>query len=137
MKRTINVFTDAARVHIPNTDAVDISRLEGVINCSIDTIFNYILEYISPEHLTSIMDLLLDKLRPEGNLIIRFANITKICETYTKNEISDKDFLGFMQNKKNILSIDRVTSIIKDRFVITKIDYLDNHIIMIIQRKSI
>lgn len=137
MKRTINIFTDTARVHIPNTDSVDISRLGDVISCSIDTIFNYVLEYILPENLNSIMDLLLDRLRPEGNLIIRFANIKKICETYTKNEISDKDFLGFMQNKKNIMSIDRVTSIIKDQFVITKIDYLDNHIIMIIQRKSI
>jgi hypothetical protein len=29
-----------------------------------------------------IISLLLEKLRPEGNLILRFANIKKICELY-------------------------------------------------------
>jgi len=137
MKRTINIFTDIARVHIPNTDSVDLSRINDIVNCSTDTIFSYILEYVGPEHLVKIISLLLEKLRPEGNLILRFANIKKICELYVKNEITDKDLLTFVENKKNILSIDQIMSIMNDKFTIVKIDYIDNHIVIIIQRKSI
>lgn len=137
MNRTINIVSDIARVQIPNADSIDLSKIDSIINCSIDTIFLYIVEYIKPEHVKHILLSLLEKLRPEGNIIIRFADLKKICELYNKNEITDGEFFAYVQNKNNILSIDFIMTIISDKFVITKIDYIDNHIITIIQRKSL
>lgn len=136
MKRIINISTDIARVSIPNVDSVDISRIDSIVNYSIDTIFAYILEYIKSEELLGLINRLLNKLRPEGILIIRFSNLKKISELYLKDEISDKDFLNTVANKHSVLSVDQMISLINEKFVIAKIDYIENQIVVIIQRKS-
>ena len=139
MRRMINLFTSTARVHMPNMNMnnVDISNLNSVINYSVDTIFGYIFEYISSNDFNKILPLILEKLRVGGDLVIRFHNFKKICDEYAKNQVSDIELLSMLQNKVNILSIDRISSSIDSKFVISKIDYIDYHIVIIVQRKEL
>lgn len=136
MKRVINLIADGARISIPNTDSVDISKINDIVNYSVDSIFCYIFEYLKPDDFLAVFNTSLKKLRPDGGLMIRFTNFKKLCDLYQKDEISNKDLLNFIENKKNILSIDQIISLLDNQFVLNRLDYIDNYILMIIQRKT-
>ena len=137
MKRILNITSDQYKVSLPNIDSVNISNLNDIINCSVDTIFCYILEYINENTLVDTIHSLLHKLRPSGNLIIRFSDFKKICESYIGSSISGSELLNEARGKHNILSIDFIMSRLLDNVQISKIDYDENIIVMIITRNNI
>lgn len=137
MKRILNITSDTHKVSLPNIDNINISNLDSIVNCSTDTIFCYILEYLNEATTVATIHGLLNKLRPSGSLVIRFSDFKKICELYIGGSLSGSDLLGQARGKNNILSIDYIINIISNNFQVSKIDYDENTIVMVISRNSI
>lgn len=137
MKRILNITSDTHKVSLPNIDNINVSNLDSIANCSADTIFCYILEYMNETTTVDTIHRLLNKLRPSGSLVIRFSDFKKICELYIGRSLSESDLLGQTRGKNNILSIDYIVNIIANNFQVSKIDYDENTIVMVISRNSL
>ena len=123
MKRNICIVNDKFSGKAPNTESVNISEINNIVNCSADYIVCYVLEYVDPNLSDNIIKVLLEKLRPGGYLLIAFTDFKFLSEKYSQSLVSDKDYMSNVFGKTNILSIEKITScIVNDKYVVSKID---------------
>ena len=65
-------------------------------------------------------------------------NTKKICEGLIAETISEELFLKSFINKKQLISVDKICSLISgDSFTIIKLDHIESETVMIIKRISI
>ena len=138
MKRNISIVDKYKSYGVEGTVSIDRNSIETIINDSIDNIFCFCLEYCNPETLNSDIRVLLNKLRLDGSLILQFMNTKKICEGLIAETISEELFLKSFINKKQLISVDKICSLISgDSFTIIKLDHIESETVMIIKRISI
>ncbi len=135
MNRNINIYCDTAKDIIPNIDNINISKIKDIINFSVDYIYCGILEYIESDHLIRIFNELSDKIRIGGKLIIKFSDIKELSNRYISNTIDNDTFISCVKNKKQIISLNSIYSIIDaNSFRIIKVDRIDTLINITLER---
>ena len=135
MNRNINIYCDTAKDIIPNIDNINISKITDIINFSVDYIYCGILEHIESDHLIRIFNELSDKIRIGGKLIIKFSDIKELSNRYISNTIDDSTFMSCVKNKKQIISLNSIYSIIDaNSFRIIKVDRIDMLINITLER---
>lgn len=122
MKRVIYITNDRVSNGVPNTESVHIKDIKNMVNCSIDSIICYVMEFIAPQEFNDCLKILLDKLRPNGFLLIAFTDFKFLCGKYAANNISDNDFLQNSLNKTNIVSMDKIVNCLSPKYVISRVD---------------
>ena len=135
MNRNINIYCDTAKDIIPNIDNINISKIKDIINFSVDYIYCGILEHIESDHLIRIFNELSDKIRIGGKLIIKFSDIKELSNRYISNTIDNDTFISCVKNKKQIISLNSIYSIIDaNSFRIIKVDRIDTLINITLER---
>jgi len=135
MNRNINIYCDTAKDIIPNIDNINISKITDIINFSVDYIYCGILEHIESDHLIYIFNELSDKIRIGGKLIIKFSDIKELSNRYISNTIDNDTFISCVKNKKQIISLNSIYSIIDaNSFRIIKVDRIDMLINITLER---
>lgn len=135
MNRNINIYCDTAKDIIPNIDNINISKITDIINFSVDYIYCGILEHIESDHLIRIFNELSDKIRIGGKLIIKFSDIKELSNRYISNTIDNDAFISCVKNKKQIISLNSIYSIIDaNSFRIIKVDRIDTLINITLER---
>ena len=135
MNRNINIYCDTAKDIIPNIDNINISKIKDIINFSVDYIYCGILEHIESDHLIRIFNELSDKIRIGGKLIIKFSDIKELSNRYISNTIDNDAFISCVKNKKQIISLNSIYSIIDaNSFRIIKVDRIDMLINITLER---
>lgn len=138
MKRQVNITHNAINSTMSSVDNINLSNLDNIVNCSIDTLFCNILEYIPSQDMASLIPKLLDKIRKGGSIVIRFSNFKKICIEYINQIIDDTTIFKELQAKQQILSMDSILSLLREHtFVVNKIDQENNIITILAERTSI
>ena len=135
MNRNINIYCDTAKDIIPNIDNINISKIKDIINFSVDYIYCGILEHIESDHLIRIFNEISDKIRIGGKLIIKFSDIKELSNRYISNTIDNDAFISCVKNKKQIISLNSIYSIIDaNSFRIIKVDRIDTLINITLER---
>jgi hypothetical protein len=135
MKRNINITNQFIKDIIPNTSSVDVSNINSLVNYSVDSIICGILEYIDDTEFNSFVPSLLEKMRDEGNIIIKFVNFKKLFIEYVNQQTSSSQVFQYLTNKKNILCPDKVINILNENgFMILKMDQNENYFTIMAQR---
>lgn len=135
MNRNINIYCDTAKDIIPNIDNINISKITDIINFSVDYIYCGILEHVESDHFIRIFNELSDKIRIGGKLIIKFSDIKELSNRYISNTIDDSTFMSCVKNKKQIISLNSIYSIIDaNSFRIIKVDRIDMLINITLER---
>ena len=135
MKRNVNITNQFVKNNILNTDSVDASNIHSLVNYSIDSIVCGMLEYVDDAEFEPAITSMLEKIRNEGNIIIKFINFKKLFIEYINQQISSSQLFTHLTNKKNILCPDKVVNILnKNNFVILKMDQNENYFTIMAQR---
>lgn len=122
MKRVIYITNDRVSNGVPNTESVHIKDINNIVNCSIDSIICYVMEFIPPQEFHSCLVTLLEKLRPGGFLLVAFTDFKFLCSKYAANNISDNDFLQNSLNKTNIVSMDKILGCLSPKYTVSRVD---------------
>jgi predicted SAM-dependent methyltransferase len=134
MQRNLNITIDQLNQSNSN---IFINNIPSIVNYSCDSIFIDCLEYIPEKDLSSVVKILLDKIRPSGKLIISINNVDNIVNQFYKRSISHNEFLKFFTNKQNLLSVENIYTLIDfQTFDLLDIKYEDNFITILIERKN-
>ena len=135
MKRNINITNQFVKDIIPNTSSVDISNINSLVNYSVDSIICGVLEYIEDTEWELFVTSLLEKMRNEGSIIIKFVNFKKLFIEYVNQQISSAQVFQYLINKKNMLCPDKIINILNQNgFMILKMDQNENHFTIMAQR---
>lgn len=122
MKRIVYITNDKVSNGVPNTESIHIKDISKIINCSVDSIICYVLEFVPAQEFNDSLKNLLEKLRPNGFLLVAFTDFKFLCSKYASNNISDNDFLQNALNKINIVSIDKIISCLSPKYTISRVD---------------
>jgi cyclopropane fatty-acyl-phospholipid synthase-like methyltransferase len=135
MKRNINITNQFVKDSIPNTTPVDVSNINSLVNYSVDSIICGMLEYVDDKEFEAFITSLLEKIRNEGNIIIKFVNLKKLFIEYINQQIPSSEVFKYLTNKKNILCPDRIINILnQNSFMILKMDQNENYFTIMAQR---
>jgi hypothetical protein len=69
------------------------------------------------------LEVLLDKIKPTGQIVIGVANLRNLCSDYIKKQINNEVFFGEIKNIHNHVSADDIINMIEksQQFLITDI----------------
>jgi predicted SAM-dependent methyltransferase len=135
MKRNITITLDNSNTQ---TDHVCINDLSSIVNYSCDSIILFILEYLQEKDHAIVMKTLLEKLRPNGKLIIAANNAKYIAKQFIDSSISHDAFLKFFANKQSLVSVESLYTMVDFQyFDIVDLDINTNTIKIILERKPL
>jgi|688.fasta_scaffold96036_3 hypothetical protein len=118
------------KINLISSDLQKIDSLENINIQNINNIFPYSCELlvckyfnIFEEHdAEKALDLLIDKIRPNGQLIIGVASLNKICSDFLSKKINNKDFFDYIKNIHNHIGLDDILEYIDKNNHIDVID---------------
>lgn len=138
MKRNINIISDSYRHIAEGYENIDMSKVDDIVDCSVDTILYYNISYLDKSAGKQILSILSNKLRLGGSVVIKFTNLDLICKNYLNKKISTTEFIEYTKSIINGLSIDEIyTYIDGDSLRITKVGKENNNISIAITRVKI
>jgi predicted SAM-dependent methyltransferase len=117
---------------------VFINNIPKIINYSCDSIYVDCLEYLKEEDIKKTIQILSNKLKLGGKLIVSIYNAKSIALTFLNESISTQSFLQFFQHKQTILNLDNLYTFIDFQSMkITDLDISETNIKLIIERSSL
>jgi hypothetical protein len=135
MKRNIFITIDNSN---NNPEYIHITKIESIINHSCDSIIINCLEYIDNTDHAIVLTNLLNKIRLNGRLIIKTNNATNIATRFLEKTISEQDFLKFFTNKRSLVSVESIYTIVDFKvFDMIDLDITDDIIKIVLERKSL
>lgn len=138
MKRNINIITDQFQTKINGFDLVSVNNVNSVVDCSVDNVAYFCIEYMDKNIAKSTLDILMKKLRPRGSLVVKFCDLKQLCKDYCDNVMSNNDFVNKLKFIVNPLSIDEILTYVNiNNAKITNISRDKNDIIVTITRMSL
>jgi len=137
MKRNINITNQFVKESIPQTNQVDITNIHSLVNYSVDSIVCNVLEYIDENELESFMASIIEKIRDNGRLVIKFVNFKKVFIEHINQKTSGAEIFSRLINKKNILSLDKIINLLNIHgLMVLKVDQDNTQFSVLAQRTN-
>ena len=135
MNRSVNLYCDSKQDMIKNIDNININNLQKIVNHSVDHLYFFIPEYIKSDDLKKYFAEIYNKIRPQGKVIIRFLDFKEVSKKYINNIIDDATLFSLMQNKKSIMSLNLLYSLMdNENFAFVKLDKEEDYYVVILER---
>jgi hypothetical protein len=135
MNRSVNLYCDSKQDMIKNIDNININNLQKIVNYSVDHLYFFIPEYIKSDDLKKYFAEIYNKIRPQGKVIIRFLDFKEASKKYINNIIDDATLFSLIQNKKSIMSLNLLYSLMdNENFAFVKLDKEKDYYVVILER---
>jgi len=135
MNRSVNLYCDSKQDMIKNIDNININNLQKIVNYSVDHLYFFIPEYIKSDDLKKYFAEIYNKIRPQGKVIIRFLDFKEASKKYINNIIDDATLFSLIQNKKSIMSLNLLYSLMdNENFAFVKLDKEEDYYVVILER---
>jgi hypothetical protein len=131
MKRNISISLDQNE----QDNIVNIQNISNIINYSCDSISMSLFEYFEEKDVPLVLDMLLSKLRPSGQLIIKILNVDSIINNFLSRSISSSEFLNSIKFQRSLLSLDFFYGLINfNEYAIINFDIEKQYITFFIEK---
>ena len=125
-------LVDFENIHLEQISSIFSFSCE-IINCSVASFFDQAKFWI-------IIDLLLDKLKPNGQLMLSLYDTKRLAFLYSNGQVNVSDYLGLMKSINNCISLPEVIDFLGKKqdivFVDTKRDQLITNITLAKRAKN-
>jgi hypothetical protein len=138
MSRNINLYNSQVEQNLDGFDNMPLSKLDDIVNYSVDILFYREMNSLEPDQKNQILNLMLQKIRTGGVLILKFVDSKILSKMYWDNQISPQAFMDKISNNKNITTPEEINEVInKNEFVLSRIEHKEDQILVSINRKEI
>lgn len=133
MKRNLKITIDSTS---NNENSVYINNIDSIINYSCDSIEIDCLEFLQESVHSTVVKLLLEKLRQKGRLIISISNPKVVAENFLNDSVSYQKFLEFFKNRQSLVSPEILYTMIDfNSFDIAHLDIVEYITTIVFERK--
>jgi hypothetical protein len=126
------------RINVIQNDSQTIENFENVNISKIDSIFNYSCEILICQYFSifdesicnQALEILLDKIRPKGQIVLGIMNLYDICSDFVNKKISNEVFFTNIKNIHNHIGVEDIISYISsfpENFILTNISKNNYH----------
>lgn len=104
------------KVNLIANESQSIKDIENLPMSNLDIVFSYSCELLLCKNFSlfdmsiaqKALDTLLEKIRPQGQLVLGVLNIRQLSLDYIHKKINISDFFGYMKNTYNYLDLDEI-----------------------------
>jgi hypothetical protein len=116
MNRNINLVNGPGpHQEAPGFENVTADRLDSLYSCSIDTLTCSIFSLFESNIAIGALNVMLDKLKPKGQLVLSIGNLKKVAKLYSSNNLSDQDFFQIIKNIHNNITYNDIINELKNK----------------------
>jgi hypothetical protein len=135
MTKNINLISETAtNSPILGFENISIQNIDSIYSCSADNITCNIFSQFDTNAALQMLNTMLDKIKPKGQLILSLTNLKRVAKLYSNGNISDKDFFQIIKNTHNPINYYDIINSIKNQPNITivnlKKDNINTYIIL-------
>lgn len=109
------------KVNLVSHESQNIKELENIPINNMDSVFSFSCEILVCKNFSifeepssrQALSVLLDKVRPQGQLILGVSNLKSICSDYLNRKIDNETFLKYIRNVRNHIGMDDIIAILE------------------------
>lgn len=105
MSKNINIILQNMNANLVGFENIPIDHISSIYSFSCDIINCSIASFFDHNKFWTIIEILIDKLKPHGQLSISIYDTQRIASLYINNQIQSSDYLGLMKNINNCISL--------------------------------
>lgn len=128
MSKKINIVLQNGGSGLVDFENIHIDQISSVFSFSCDMINCSVASFFDQAKFWVIVDLLLDKLKPNGQLMLSLYDTKRLAFLYSNGQVNVSDYLGLTKSINNCISLPEVISFLSKKqdivFVDTKRDQL-------------
>lgn len=128
MSKKINIVLQNGGSGLVDFENIHIDQISSVFSVSCDMINCSVASFFDQAKFWVIVDLLLDKLKPNGQLMLSLYDTKRLAFLYSNGQVNVSDYLGLTKSINNCISLPEVISFLSKKqdivFVDTKRDQL-------------
>jgi hypothetical protein len=138
MIRKINLIHHKNKQNIQGFMDVQISDLNTLVNYSIDIMYCSVLNKVEKNKTNQYIDLMSEKIRHGGQIVIVVTNIKKICAAYVSNILSDETFFEMIRDTSESLDPEQIAKYLtsKHNFDLINTEHANYTTCITLQRKK-
>lgn len=100
MSKRVNLISNENQ-KIDNFENINLSELDSVFNYSCEILICKYFSLFDESVASKALDILLEKIKPKGQIIIGISNLKEISADYIRKQISNEDFFHYIKNIHN------------------------------------
>jgi hypothetical protein len=128
MSKKINIVLQNGGSSLVDFENIHIDQISSIFSFSCDMINCSVASFFDQTKFWVIVDLLLDKLKPNGQLMLSLYDTKRLAFLYANGQVNVSDYLGLTKSINNCISLPEVISFLSKKqdivFVDTKRDQL-------------
>lgn len=137
MKRNIHVTNQFNKRHLQGYDIVALDNMNTIVNYSVDSLVCTALEYVDEQKCETVLSSLLEKIRANGSITLIFMDTKDLISNYSNQKTKTSDLFLALNNKKNLLTLDKVIMMLnKYSFIVSKIDRDNKDVVLIAHKQN-
>lgn len=129
MSKNINIVLQNTASNLVDFENIPIEQISSIFSFSCDMINCSIASFFDQTKFWIIIDLLLDKLKPNGQLILSLYDTKRLALLYANGQINVTDYLGLMKTINNCISLPEIINFLHQKEDIVLIDTKRDQII--------
>ena len=138
MIRKINVIHHKHKENVQGFLDVQVADLNTLVNYSIDIMYCPVLNKIEKNKTNYYLDLMSEKIRHGGQIVIVITNIKKICVAYIDRTLSDQSFFEMLRDTSESLDHEQIAQYLttKHNFDLVNVEHANYTTCITLQRKK-
>ena len=139
MKRNICLTKDGRNLSLQNFENVNYNNIDNIINYSVDILYCSILNELTGQEYSTILPLLMNKIRLGGQMVLVIKDVKELCSMYANGSLADMVFVNNIRSLKHIISFSNLEKIIQENPSLTPINvvHADGQYNITLQRESL
>lgn len=131
----INIVLDESSVK--NSKDLSLSKINEIINGSVDVIQCFILDYVDYDTRIKVVDLLLKKIKNNGKLMLVFLDFFKFAKQYIDGKINGASISNIIEKLRSVNDRSDIDILISKNKTVTihKIYYENNSLVVILEKQ--
>lgn len=113
MNRKINLISHESQ-KIDGIENIEIGLVDNIFPYSCEILICKYFNIFEENDAKKALDILIDKIRPNGQIIIGAIEMDTICSDFINKQISNKDFFDYMKNIHNHFGIEDIIKYISN-----------------------
>lgn len=129
MNKRINIVQDTSQ-SIENFENVNISSVESIFNYSCEILVCQYFSSFDESTCSRALEVLLDKIRPKGQIILGVTNLHDLCLDFVNKKMSNQDFFAHIKNIHNHIETEDIISYAEsssESFIVTNVSKNNYH----------
>jgi hypothetical protein len=114
--RRLNIIANNNSKLLEGFENLELNNIASIYSCSIDIIYCGIINLLDNQQLYPVLENLIDKIKPNGQLVLMVHDVKRLCKLYIDSHISESDFFHMIRSTNNSATIDDILKFLETKY---------------------